>query len=84
MGSLKLVVGIGLIIAGIVFVNPIVSGVANFCTTIPGDTLLFQPGCNIHWTFPTYPIFMPLFAGGTVLIGWAGRDKRRPPQLQSH
>jgi hypothetical protein len=84
MGSLKLVAGIGLIVAGIVFVNPFASGVGNFCTTIPADQLLFDRGCNIHWSFPTYPIFIPLFAGGIVFIGWAVRDMRRPTQIQSH
>ena len=80
----KLVAGIGLIVAGVVLVNPFASGIANFCTTIPADQLLFQPGCNVHWSFPTYPIFIPLLAGGLVMIGWVVRDMRRPTEIRTH
>jgi hypothetical protein len=82
MVALKLVAGISLIILGVVFANPFTSGVANICT-MGSDFLSYQPGCNIHWSSPTYPIFMPLFAGGIVLIGWAIRDMRTPPQIHS-
>jgi hypothetical protein len=82
MSFLKLVSGIILVIVGAVFVNPFVNGVANFCTTLTHDRLLYDPGCNIHWSDPTYPIFVPLFVGGIVLIGWAVKDMQAPPQIQ--
>jgi hypothetical protein len=84
VASLKIIAGISLILVGVVFVNPFASGIANICTDSFYDNFLsYQTGCNINWAFPIYPIFIPLFVTGIVLIGWALRDMRTPPQIES-
>jgi hypothetical protein len=84
VSSVKIIVGISLILVGVVFVNPFASGIANICTdSFYENFLSYQTGCNIQWASPTYPIFMPLFVTGIVLVGWTLRDMRRPPQIES-